>query len=80
MSNAITITIPPQHYNNKLPMDKGDIIRLKSKKRWVGKVVHAQNYDYCFQAQLKMIYRPSPKSSLRQQSLFSKNKKELYLK
>ena len=51
----------------------GDLVKIKSKKRVWGEVTSSDEYN----ATLKSIYRPAPRSRLNNKGIFSKHKSKI---
>ena len=71
---SITVTLrrdtPPDIFK------KGDLVRIKRKKRVWGKItaiISSNNFT------MKAVYRPAPKSKLNKKTIFSKKKGEIIL-
>lgn len=70
MGNPITITLR----NEYIPLiEIGQLVKFKQKKRVWGQVTNSDRYN----ATLKAIYRPAPKSRLNNKTKFSKFKMKI---
>lgn len=67
---TFTVTVGNQY---RPLIEIGQLVKIKSKKRVWGEVTSADEYN----ATLKAIYRPAPRSRLNNKSVFSRHKSKI---
>ena len=73
---TVNITHPPVE---KMLIGVGEFVRLRGKKRMGLVVLRSEKKDYLTETYtMKLAYRPSPKSTLNNKSVFSKVKIKIY--
>lgn len=68
--NTVTITLRKEY---RPLIEVGQFVKIKSKKRVWGEVIRSDEYN----ATLKAIYRPAPRSRLNKKGVFSKHKSKI---
>jgi len=79
MSNYATITLNGDNYNNPYspPVEKNTIIKWEKHKRTMFRTGEPVRVLNGFDIPMKPVYRPAPKSQLRNKTIFSKFKREI---
>ena len=80
MSETVTIQLTKEsHYNaaNNNPFNIGGIIKIKGQKRFCFQIIDPSAALYKHTISMVTVYKPSPKSVLKNKSIFTKVKNKL---